>query len=85
MPHTQNIPEPANGRRVVVDKGPAALPPVVLYWRDDSAALEGWQATERDRWFDHDDSDPISWGEVLSYARGVYLVPEEPMTAATVG
>jgi hypothetical protein len=81
MTDTTTIPEPADGRRVVVDNGPTASEPLRLYWRDDTEAKRR-SGQPGEHWFDSTDSDPLDWAEVLRYAKTVHLVDVQPITAA---
>lgn len=77
---TTTIPEPADGRRVVVDTG-SLLNPLRLYWRNDAEAGR-WDSLPDERWFDDENSDPLGWDEVCRNAKAVFLVDERMLSGA---
>lgn len=76
MTDTTTIPEPTDGRRVVVDTG-ALTNPLRLFWRDDKESA-GRTDQADERWFDDENSDPLGWGEVCRNAKQVFLCERKP-------
>jgi len=72
------LPEPPDGTRLVVDT--EGEPRVI--WRDDAEA-KNWDARPTDRWFDDDDSDPMSFYQYIKYAAAIYAVGPGAMVVFT--
>jgi hypothetical protein len=67
------MPEPQNGTWLVCAEHHHA--PRVI-WRDDDNSHSGF---DDERWFKDNNSDPMSWHEILKHADDVYGVTIQPI------
>lgn len=69
----EEMPEPPDGTMLVLIE---TLGYRRIIWRNDSDSHSRY---EDERWFDHHDSDPMNWVNVMMYAEKVYAVSTQPI------
>lgn len=64
--------EPADGSKLVVDKGDGDW---AVIWRDDAEADRWYDGDARGQhWFDDEDQDPMGLHQHIKYAKAVYVL-----------